>query len=73
MIKTQNGRVSLEVKTEKTGRDAGLWLFSENGWQATGVQIPVELFDLMRDMVTNPDVVEYYESIRGAEPTILDK
>ena len=73
MIKKQTGKKNVRVGLSDDGFDAGVWFFCENGWQSTGVAISVELFDIMRDMVTNPDVVEYYESIRGAEPTILDK
>jgi len=42
--------------------DRGLWRFCKNGYQATGIYITREQFEMLRELVTNADVVDYYEA-----------
>lgn len=37
---------------------------SENGWQSTIVELPLHMYDLLRELVNDAKVVEYYEDIR---------
>lgn len=45
-----NGRPTLKV--------------SDNGWQSIMVDLPLHMYDLLRELVNDAKVVEYYEDIR---------
>ncbi len=62
-MKKENGRQSIRVEGNE-------WLFCRNGWQSTGVYITVELFDLLTEMVNEPEIMEHYEKLREQGPTI---
>ncbi|MCP5080005.1 MAG: hypothetical protein GY951_18415 [Psychromonas sp.] len=59
-MKKESGRQSIKVEGNE-------WLFCRNGWQSTGVVITVELFDMLKEMVNTPEIVEYYESVRDSK------
>ncbi len=40
------------------------WFFSRNGWQATSIVITVKQFDMLKEMMNMPEIVEYYETKR---------
>lgn len=56
--------VDVEVDKYSSGP---LWRFCENGYQATGVAVSVDLFDMMKELVNDPAVVEHYEELRRAK------
>lgn len=64
-VKNSNGLQSIIVHTGE-GWNKGDWSFCMNGWQSTGVNITVEMFDMMQKLVHDPDVVEFYEKMRDA-------
>ena len=67
MAKCEIGNQFVEVATDKAEAwksDLGVWKFCQNGWQSTCVKISVEQFDMMKEMIFDPQVVEYYESLR---------
>lgn len=37
----------------------------ENGFQSTGVDLPLHMYDLLREIVNDYKVVEYYENLRN--------
>jgi UDP-N-acetyl-D-mannosaminuronate dehydrogenase len=63
-MKLENGKQSVEVITEGRACLAGFWHFCQNGHQSTGVDISVEQFDMLNELVTKPEVVEFYEQKR---------
>ena len=67
MIIESNGKQSISVGlgNECNSWDIGVWKFCQNGWQYTGVDISVEQFDMLNRLVTNPEIVEFYEKIRS--------
>jgi hypothetical protein len=69
MITKRNGKQYISVGVgapEDRGLfAAGTWFFSRNGWQSIGVEISVEMFDMLQSLITTPGVVEYYESLRN--------
>ena len=65
-MKLENGNNSIEVMLDDARSwDVGNWFFSQNGWQRIGINISVEQFDMMKEIVVNPEVVEFYERLRG--------
>ena len=66
MIKKILGKQSVSVYIGQDDRswELGMWLFCQNGHQSTGVDVSIDQFDMLKELVTNPDVVEYYESLR---------
>jgi hypothetical protein len=65
-LRFQNGKKSITLKKE-SWRDKPTWMFCHNGFQSTGVDIPIEMFDLIIDIVTDQQVVEMYEEFRKGE------
>ena len=43
----------------------GHWTFSANGWQGTGVDITLEMFKALQELVNNPKVIEYYNKLEN--------
>lgn len=67
MSKRVNGKQSVEaIISKKELFNQGTWMFCQNGRQSTGVDISVEQFDMLKELVTDADVVEYYEKLRSA-------
>jgi hypothetical protein len=65
MTEIKNGKQSVKVIIEETDiHNEGLWLFCENGSSSTGVHITVEQFDMVKGLVNNLEVVEFYEGKR---------
>lgn len=68
-MKLTNGKQSVEAITgsdlQDRSWDIGVWYFCQNGHQRTGVDISVEQFDMVKEIVTNPEVVEFYEKRRN--------
>ena len=54
------GKVSVTVSDERYGEP--LWSFCQNGYQSTGVNISKTQFEMIRQLVTDKDVVEFYEN-----------
>jgi len=68
MAEIVNGKQSVEVLIDKSEIfDRGTWFFCQNGYQSTGVDISVEQFDMIKELVVDPDVVEFYENLRKYE------
>ena len=66
MSKRVNGKQSVTACIDKAQSfDVGSWLFCQNGYQSTGVDISFEQFEMMRELVNDPEVVEFYESLRS--------
>lgn len=59
-VKLENGKKFVTVEKPKYGEI--LWSFCENGYQSTGVYVSKEVFEMMRELTTNPKVVEMYEN-----------
>lgn len=57
--------VQPQVVVENDRYDNPLWTFSDNGWQGTGVNISVDMFDALRELLNDHRVVEHYESLRA--------
>ena len=67
-MKLEKGRHSVDAIVDgKRPWNLGVWHFSQNGYQSTGVDVSVAQFDMLRELVTNPKVVEYYENRRLEE------
>ena len=65
MIKKVKGRQFVGVVTNSVCRsDNGVQHFCQNGHQSTGVSVSVHQFDILRELVTDPSVIEYYENLR---------
>ena len=66
MIKLVNGKqhVRAYVNADDEIWKKGTWYFCQNGYHSTGVDITVEQFDMLKELVTHPDVVEFYEKLR---------
>ena len=66
MIKESKGKqsISVGVGDDCNTWDKGVWKFCQNGYQSTGIDISVDQFEMLRALVTNPAVVEYYEELR---------
>lgn len=58
-MKIEKGAKSVSVEYPRYGEI--LWLFCENGTQSTGVHMSKEVFEMMRELTTNPEVVAMYE------------
>lgn len=65
MAKKVSGKKHLEVKVDRRESGHACWSFCENGWQTTSIYVSKKMFEMMREMVTDKDVVEFYESIGG--------
>lgn len=64
-MKLQNGRQSIEIVMDgMRSWEIGSWFFCQNGYQRTGVSISVEQFEMLKQLVNTPDIVEFYESER---------
>ena len=37
----------------------------ENGFQSTGVHMPLHMYELLRELINDSKVVEYYENLRN--------
>jgi len=83
-IRTALGKESVvqpQVVVDNDNFDNPLWTFSQNGWQGTGVNISVEMFDALRQLVNDPRVVKHYDSLRepkyelscGGDPVLAYK
>ena len=70
-MKKSNGLHSVEVCIDADVRDWKFrnWLFSQNGQSSTGVNISVRQFDIIKELVNTPEVVEYYEGLRHQKAT----
>jgi hypothetical protein len=67
MSKRINRKQSVEARVSEQDRfNQGTWMFCQNGYQSTGVDISVEQFDMLKELVTDASVVEYYEKLRSA-------
>ena len=62
-MKRKNGKNHVEVDLTST-RDRGLWSFCQNGYHSVGVYVNVDQFDMLKDLVHDAKVVEYYEELR---------
>lgn len=69
MIKVVNGKQSIELITDENAYDQGTWFFCQNGYQSTGIDLSVEQFDILKELVNNFQVVEYYEKQRKRTTT----
>jgi len=67
MIIRSNGKQSVSVGAVKTCSQwaKNEWLFCQNGYQAAGVNVSVEQFDMLKELVTDPEIVEHYEKLRS--------
>lgn len=59
-----NGKQSIDIVTAGESRDKGVWRFCENGYQSIGINVTVEMFDMIKELVNMPEVVEFYEEKR---------
>ena len=67
MSKKINGKQSVEVIIDKNHTyGKGTWFFCHDGFQSTGVGVSVEQFDMLKELVNSPDVVEFYKTLRSA-------
>lgn len=65
MIEKKNGKQSVRMMiNSKFKHEENLFLFSSNGHQSTGVNISLEQYDMLLELLNEPDVVNYYENIR---------
>ena len=66
MIKKVNGKQSVGIDIDSSfDREKNTWMFCQNGYQSTGVQISVEQFDILKELVNDQRVVEFYENLRA--------
>jgi len=66
MIKQKNGKHSVGIDIDSGfTHEKNTWMFCQNGYQSTGVQISVEQFDMLKELVNDPRVVEFYEGLRA--------
>ena len=72
-MKKENGRQSVQVITRHGSFDAGSWLFCQNGYQSTGVDVSVEQFDMLKEIISNPEVVAFYEELRNKTPLAVNR
>ena len=65
MIKRGVGRqfVSIDVDS-KFSHERSMWSFCQNGYQSTGVNITVQQFDILRELMDEPAIVKYYDELR---------
>jgi len=67
MSKRVNGEQSVTViVNEADFYNKGTWFFCPDGYQSTGVDVSVEQFDMIKELVNSPDIVEFYEKLRSA-------
>ena len=65
MPKIISGDQGVEVVGEEGCRhEQGTWFFCQNGYQSTGVDVSIEQFDMLVELVSNRGVVEFYEKLR---------
>ena len=66
MIKKANGKQYVAIDIDSSfEHEKNTWFFCKNGRQSTGVQITVEQFDMLKELVNDHKVVEFYERLRG--------
>lgn len=54
------------VRLSKNSGDDSLDLrYCSNGFQSTGVDLPLHMYDLLKDLLNDPRVIEHYESQRN--------
>ena len=66
MIKKANGTqyVAIDINSSLE-HERNMWMFCQNGYQSVGVQITVEQFDMLKEMINDHKVVEFYEKLRA--------
>ena len=64
-ISMQHGKQSVSLNITPDSYDESTWFFCTNGWQSTGVKLSLTQFDMVKDLVNKPEVVDYYENIRN--------
>lgn len=67
-MRLENGKQSVEVFTNEESWNAGVWSFCQNGFQSSGVSVSVKQFDMLKELVMSPEVVEFYEKERQKRP-----
>ena len=66
MIKKINGQQYVGIDIDSGfEHEKNTWVFCQNGYHSTGVQISVEQFDMLKELVNDPRIVEFYESLRA--------
>jgi len=66
MIKKTNDKqyISIDLDTHNES-DKQVWDFCQNGNHSTGVSVSLEQFDMLKEMVNDHRIVEFYESLRN--------
>ena len=68
MIKLESGRQSVGIDIHSGFKhEQNTWMFCQNGYQSTGVQISAKQFDMLRELINKPEIVEFYERLKGAD------
>lgn len=58
----KKGKQRISIKFDKYGPT---WAFCQNGYHSTDVNISVEQFDMLKNLTSEPAIVEHYEKLRG--------
>lgn len=65
MIKKGNGKQHISINIDsRFEHERKTWYFAVNQYHSTGVQISVEQFDILKEMVNDHRIVEFYERLR---------
>jgi len=68
MIERKNGKQSVGVDIHSDFKhDKNVWVFSQNGVQSVSVQVTANQFDMLKELVGDHRIVEFYEKLRVAE------
>lgn len=66
MIEKVNGKQSVGIDINSSfDHEKKVWYFCQNGYQSTGVQISVEQFDMLKELVNDNRIIEFYEGLRS--------
>ncbi len=66
MPKLENGEQSVEILIKDSDTEGkGQIMFCTNGWHSTGVILTVEQYDMLKELLVYPEVVEFYEKRIG--------